>query len=71
MRERARVLAASGLAGCSISMSGPRDRRVGRELEHYGLNRLIPIGERHFRRAITEYVARYHYDGITRGSRTN
>jgi hypothetical protein len=30
-----RVGAASGWAGCSISMSGPRDRRVGRELEHF------------------------------------
>ena len=29
--------AAGGLAGCSTSMSGRRDRRVGRELEHYGV----------------------------------
>jgi hypothetical protein len=43
-------------------MRGRRDRRVGREVEHYGLDRLIPIGERHFRRAITEYVAHYHHE---------
>ena len=26
------------------------------------LDRLIPIGERHFRRAVTEYVAHYHHE---------
>jgi putative transposase len=31
-------------------MSGRRDHRVGRELEHYG----------HFRRAVREFVPHYH-----------
>ena len=26
------------------------------------LDRLIPFGERHFRRALAEYVAHYHYE---------
>ena len=56
-------------AGCSSSMSERRDRQIGREMEHYGfvrsikeecLNRLIPLGERHNRRAIVEFPAHYH-----------
>jgi len=31
-----------------------------RSIKEECLDRLIPLGERHFRRAITEYVAHYH-----------
>jgi putative transposase len=34
--------------------------RFVRSIKEECLNRLIPIGERHFRRAVTEYVAHYH-----------
>jgi integrase-like protein len=36
--------------------------RVVRSIKEECLNRLIPIGERHFRRAVTEYVAHYHHE---------
>jgi hypothetical protein len=32
------------------------------------LDRLIPIGERHFRRAVTEYVEHYHEEWNHQGS---
>jgi hypothetical protein len=31
-----------------------------RSIEEECLDRLIPIGERHFRRAVAEYVEHYH-----------
>jgi putative transposase len=34
--------------------------RFVRSIKEECLNRLIPIGERHFRRAISDYVAHYH-----------
>jgi putative transposase len=34
--------------------------RFVRSIKEECLDRLIPIGERHFRRAITEYVEHYH-----------
>jgi hypothetical protein len=34
--------------------------RFVRSIKEEYLDRLIPIGERHFRRALTEYVAHYH-----------
>jgi hypothetical protein len=34
--------------------------RFVRSMKEEGLDPLIPIGERHFRRAVTEYVAHYH-----------
>ena len=34
--------------------------RFVRSISEECLDRLIPIGERHFRRAISEYVAHYH-----------
>jgi putative transposase len=36
--------------------------RFVRSIHEERLDRLIPLGERHFRRAITEYVAHYHYE---------
>ena len=36
--------------------------RFVRSIKEECLDRLIPIGERHFRRAITEYVAHYHHE---------
>src|SRR4249920_388149 len=34
--------------------------RFVRSIKEECLDRLIPIGERHFRRAVTEYVEHYH-----------
>jgi transposase InsO family protein len=34
--------------------------RFVRSMKEECLDRLIPIGERHFRRAVTEYVHHYH-----------
>jgi putative transposase len=36
--------------------------RFVRSIKEECLNRLIPIGERHFRRAVAEYVAHYHHE---------
>jgi putative transposase len=36
--------------------------RFVRSIREECLDRLIPIGERHFRRALTEYVAHYHHE---------
>jgi len=36
--------------------------RFVRSIKAECLDRLIPLGERHFRRAITEYVAHYHWE---------
>jgi len=36
--------------------------RFVRSIKEECLDQLIPIGERHFRRAITEYVAHYHHE---------
>jgi putative transposase len=34
--------------------------RSVRSIKEECLDRLIPIGERHFRRAVTEYIEHYH-----------
>ena len=36
--------------------------RFVRSINEECLDRLIPIGERYFRRAVTEYVAHYHHE---------
>ena len=36
--------------------------RFVRSIKEECLDRLIPIGEPHFRQAITEYVAHYHHE---------
>jgi putative transposase len=36
--------------------------RFVRSIKEECLDRIIPIGERHFRRALTEFVAYYHYE---------
>ena len=38
----------------------PSATRLIRSIKEECLNRLIPIGERHFRQAVAEYVAHYH-----------
>jgi putative transposase len=38
----------------------PRATRLVRSIKEECLDRLIPIGERHFRRAVAEYVEHYH-----------
>ena len=44
----------------SGSQSGCLRQRFVRSINEECLDRLIPIGERHFRRAISDYVAHYH-----------
>jgi putative transposase len=36
--------------------------RFVRSIKEECLDRIIPIGERHFRRAVTEFVAHYHHE---------
>ena len=36
--------------------------RFGRSIQEECLDRVIPIGERHLRRTIAEYVAHYHHE---------
>jgi putative transposase len=40
----------------------PRATRLVRSIKEECLDRLIPIGERHFRKAVHEYVAHYHFE---------
>jgi transposase InsO family protein len=42
--------------------------RFVRSIKEECLDRLIPIGDRHFRRAVMEYVEHYHCERITRDS---
>jgi putative transposase len=64
--ERAGARAAGGRRDPrrADALSGPNANayaeRFVRSIKEECLNRLIPIGERHVRRAITEYVAHYH-----------
>jgi len=39
-----------------------------RSINEEYLNRMIPMGEYHFRRAVTEYVAHYQANGIIKDS---
>ena len=43
--------------------------RFVRSIKEECLDRLIPIGERHFRRAVTEYVEHYHRRTESPGTR--
>jgi len=36
--------------------------RFVRSIKHECLNRVIPLGERHFRRTMSEYVVHYHHE---------
>ena len=38
----------------------PSATRLVRSIKEECLDRMIPIGERHFRRAVTEFVEHYH-----------
>ncbi len=40
----------------------PRATRLVRSIKEECLDRIIPIGARHFRRALTEFVAHYHHE---------
>lgn len=63
-------VADSESAAFSVTTIGqPRSYRPIREVGHYGfvrsikeecLNRVIPLGEGHFRRTLAEFVAHYH-----------
>ncbi len=43
--------------------------RFVRSMKDECLNRLIPLGERHFRRAVTDFVAHYHLERNHQGLR--
>ncbi|HJZ70664.1 MAG TPA: integrase core domain-containing protein, partial [Vicinamibacterales bacterium] len=43
--------------------------RFVRSIKEECLDRIIPIGERHFRRAVAEYVAHYHHERNHQGLR--
>ena len=45
--------------------------RFVRSIKEECLDRVIPFGERHLRRAIAEYVEHYHRGGIIGGLRTS
>jgi len=40
----------------------PSATRLVRSIKEECLDRMIPIGERHFRRAVAEYVEHYHQE---------
>ena len=44
----------------SAGVRFPRATRLVRSIKQECLNRMIPFGERHFRRTIAEYVEHYH-----------
>ncbi|PYQ92511.1 MAG: hypothetical protein DMG02_01055 [Acidobacteria bacterium] len=44
--------------------------RFVRSIKEECLNRIIPLGERHFRRAVHEFVAHYHLERNHRGLET-
>jgi hypothetical protein len=48
----------------SAGVRFPRATRLVRSIKEECLDRIIPIGERHFRRAITEFVNPYQYERI-------
>jgi transposase InsO family protein len=43
--------------------------RFVRSIKEECLDRIIPIGERHFRRAVTEFVDHYHHERNHQGLR--
>ena len=47
----------------------PRATRLVRSIKEECLDRIVPIGERHFRRAVTEFVAHYHQERNHQGLR--
>ena len=50
-----------GDTGVAVHPDDERYRHlIGKQARLPILDRLIPIGERHFRRAVTEYVEHYH-----------
>ena len=63
MRER---LGEAGIRVVQTPFQAPNANayaeRFVRSIKEECLDRLIPLGERHFRRAITEYVAHYHQE---------
>jgi len=55
-----------------IGIQGCRNHSVESAIQHpitmlECLDRIIPIGERHFQRAVAEYIAHYHTSGIIKG----
>jgi putative transposase len=45
------------------------EERFVRSIKHECLNRLIPLGERHLRRSMTEYLTHYHHERNHQGLR--
>jgi putative transposase len=43
-------------------MPMPNAERFVRSIKQECLDRVIPLGERHFRQTVSEYVAHYHHE---------
>jgi len=48
-------------------MRMPTPERFVRSIKTECLDRLIPLGERHFRRAVAEFVTHYHHERYHQG----
>ena len=63
-RDVRRLLEAEGIRVVQTPYQAPNANahaeRFVRSIKEECLDRIIPIGERHFRRAVTEFVAHYH-----------
>jgi len=57
------------LLGRRLMLSEDDRRRLGRRgaVAQECLDRVLPLGERHFRRAVTEFVEPYHRERIIKG----
>jgi transposase InsO family protein len=70
-----RFLATAGIRVLRTPLQAPNcnayAERFVRSIKEECLNRVIPLGERHLRRTLAEFVAHYHGDEITRGWATS
>jgi putative transposase len=51
----------------SAGVRFPRATRLVRSIKEECLDRIVPIGERHFRHAITEFIEHYHRERSHQG----
>ena len=65
-REVRRLLGDAGLAVVQAPFQAPNANayaeRFVRSIKHECLDRMVPLGERHFRAALQEFVAHYHLE---------
>lgn len=66
-----RLLHEAGLRVVQTPLQAPNANagRFVRSIKEECLDRIVPIGERHFRRAVTEFVADYHQERNHQGLR--